>query len=69
MQSEKKRNVGVKWNGIEILLFLLLQDTLRYLVQDSLALYRQTVHDGCHEVLNVQEDFVWGEDIIKSPFK
>ena len=50
-------------------MFFFFQDTLRYLVQDSLALYKQTIHDGCHEVLDVKEDLVWGEDIINSPYK
>lgn len=48
---------------------LFIQDTLRYLVQDSLATYKRMIIDACHDVMNVEEDLDWGNDIVNSPYK
>ncbi len=46
-----------------------LQDSLRYLVQDSLVNFTQMILDACYATLKVKDDLVWGEDVINSPFK
>ncbi|XP_078663939.1 dynein axonemal heavy chain 1-like [Branchiostoma floridae x Branchiostoma belcheri] len=46
-----------------------MQDSLRYLVQDSLVAFVQMTLDACHSVLDLQEDFTWGQDLIISKFK
>ncbi|XP_066265765.1 dynein axonemal heavy chain 1-like isoform X2 [Branchiostoma lanceolatum] len=46
-----------------------MQDSLRYLVQDSLVAFVQMTLDACHSVLDLQEDFAWGKDLIVSKFK
>lgn len=48
---------------------LLLQDSLRYLVQDSLAAFTQLILDACFMVQDLPADLDWGSDIINSPFK
>ncbi|XP_008570797.1 PREDICTED: dynein heavy chain 1, axonemal [Galeopterus variegatus] len=47
----------------------MLQDTLRFLVQDSLASFSQFISDACCSVLDCTEDMVWGEDLINSPYR
>ncbi|XP_076467072.1 dynein axonemal heavy chain 1-like isoform X2 [Babylonia areolata] len=47
----------------------IMQDSLRFLVQDSLLNFTQMVVDACHSVLPLSEDFTWGPDIIISPYK
>ncbi|XP_078270493.1 dynein axonemal heavy chain 1 [Rhinoraja longicauda] len=46
-----------------------LQDSLRYLVQDSLVNYTQMILDGCYSSLNCLKDMKWGGDLINSNFK
>ncbi|XP_053075250.1 dynein axonemal heavy chain 1 isoform X4 [Acinonyx jubatus] len=47
----------------------MLQDTLRFLVQDSLASFSQFISDACCSVLGCADDMVWGEDFINSPYR
>ncbi|XP_032448113.1 dynein heavy chain 1, axonemal [Lynx canadensis] len=47
----------------------MLQDTLRFLVQDSLASFSQFISDACCSVLDCADDMVWGEDFINSPYR
>ncbi|XP_032314242.1 dynein heavy chain 1, axonemal isoform X8 [Camelus ferus] len=51
------------------LLKYMLQDTLRFLVQDSLTSFSQFVSDACCSVLDCTDDMVWGEDLIISPYR
>ncbi|XP_038005283.1 dynein heavy chain 1, axonemal [Motacilla alba alba] len=46
----------------------MLQDSLRYLVQNSLISFTQFVLDACQSVLNCSEDMEWGNDITNSPY-
>ncbi len=47
-----------------------MQDTLRYLVQDSLVSYTQAVVDSCWQVVDIKEEFSWPEnDLINSYIK
>ncbi|KAL0978572.1 hypothetical protein UPYG_G00172390 [Umbra pygmaea] len=46
-----------------------LQDTLRFLVQDSLVSLSQMLLDACHSILSCQQDLIWGSDLINSPYK
>lgn len=46
-----------------------MQDSLRYLVQDSLAAFTQMIQDATYSIIDLQEDFTWGEDIINSSYK
>ncbi|XP_035245196.1 dynein heavy chain 1, axonemal isoform X1 [Anguilla anguilla] len=46
-----------------------LQDSLRFLVQDSLVGLGRLVLDACHSILSLPEDMVWGPDLINSPYK
>lgn len=45
------------------------QDTLRFLVQDSLASLAELLLDACHNVLQSPKDLTWGPDLINSPYK
>ncbi|CAK6435519.1 unnamed protein product [Pipistrellus nathusii] len=47
----------------------MLQDTLRFLVQDSLSSFSQFISDACCSVLDCTEDMEWGEDFINSPYR
>ncbi|KAM9533492.1 LOW QUALITY PROTEIN: dynein axonemal heavy chain 1 [Guaruba guarouba] len=47
----------------------MLQDSLRYLVQNSLISFTQVVLDACHGVLNCSKDMKWGDDITNSPYR
>uniref|UniRef100_A0A8C5KDU7 Dynein axonemal heavy chain 1 n=1 Tax=Jaculus jaculus TaxID=51337 RepID=A0A8C5KDU7_JACJA len=47
----------------------MLQDTLRFLVQDSLASFSQFISDACYSVLDCTDDMVWGDDLINSPYR
>ncbi|XP_058416307.1 dynein axonemal heavy chain 1 isoform X1 [Diceros bicornis minor] len=47
----------------------MLQDTLRFLVQDSLASFSQFISDTCCSVLDCTDAMVWGEDLINSPYR
>ncbi|XP_058931925.1 dynein axonemal heavy chain 1 [Kogia breviceps] len=51
------------------LLKYMLQDTLRFLVQDSLTSFAQFISDACCSVLDCADDMVWGEDFINSPYR
>ncbi|KAI1890876.1 hypothetical protein AGOR_G00158120 [Albula goreensis] len=46
-----------------------LEDSLRFLVQDSLVGMGRLVLDACHSILSLPEDMVWGSDLINSPYK
>jgi dynein heavy chain len=39
-----------------------MQDSLRFLVQDSLVHYTQMVLDACWQVVDIKESFVWPDD-------
>lgn len=47
----------------------MLQDTLRFLVQDSLGSFTQFIGDACYSVLDCVDDMDWGEDLVNSPYK
>ncbi|KAJ6667676.1 hypothetical protein lerEdw1_015997 [Lerista edwardsae] len=53
---------------MELIKFML-QDSVRYLIQDSLTNFTQLFVDACHSVLNCADDMVWGEDLVNSPYK
>uniref|UniRef100_A0AAZ3Q3C2 Dynein heavy chain 1, axonemal n=1 Tax=Oncorhynchus tshawytscha TaxID=74940 RepID=A0AAZ3Q3C2_ONCTS len=46
-----------------------LQDSLRFLVQDSLVSLAQLLLDACHSVLHCPQDLIWGSNLINSPYK
>lgn len=46
-----------------------LQDSLRFLVRNSLVSLTQLVLDACHSVLTCPQDLVWGDSLITSPYK
>jgi dynein heavy chain, axonemal len=47
-----------------------MQDSLRYLVQDSLVNYTQMVVDSCWQVIDIKDTFEWPEsDLINSSLK
>ncbi|XP_072521546.1 dynein axonemal heavy chain 1 [Salminus brasiliensis] len=46
-----------------------LQDSLRFLVQDSLTSLTRLLLDSCHSVLDCPSDLTWGPDLINSPYK
>lgn len=45
------------------------QDSMRYLIQDSLVHFTQMVLDASHSTLKLPEDFTWGKDLINSTYK
>lgn len=48
----------------------MMQDTLRFLVQDSCQNYVRMITDACSPVLHMKEDFQWPQnDLINSPYK
>jgi hypothetical protein len=48
----------------------MMQDTLRFLVQDSCQNYVRMITDACSPVLNLKEGFKWPQnDLINSPYK
>uniref|UniRef100_A0A8V1A4F4 Dynein axonemal heavy chain 1 n=1 Tax=Gallus gallus TaxID=9031 RepID=A0A8V1A4F4_CHICK len=47
----------------------ILQDSVRYLVQNSLIRFIQLLLDACHGVLNCSEGMEWGDDLISSPYR
>nr|XP_021152153.1 dynein heavy chain 1, axonemal [Columba livia] len=47
----------------------ILQDSVRYLVQNSLISFTQLLLDACHGILNCSEDMEWGDDLINSPYR
>jgi hypothetical protein len=48
----------------------MMQDTLRFLVQDSCQNYVRMITDACTSVLQMKDDFKWpDDDIIHSPYK
>jgi len=51
------------------LIFLVVQDSLRFLVQDSLANFTQVVLDACHSTMQCEEGMTWGSDVVNSPYK
>lgn len=53
---------------MELIKFML-QDSVRYLVQDSLVNFTQLFLDACHSVLDCPENLTWGEDLVNSPYK
>ncbi|XP_019911214.2 dynein heavy chain 1, axonemal [Esox lucius] len=46
-----------------------MQDSLRFLVQDSLVSLAQLLLDACQSVLHCPPDLTWGSDLISSPYK
>ena len=48
---------------------LCLQDSLRFLVQDSLTSFTQMVVDACISVTNIPDNFEWGTDLLTSNYK
>ncbi|XP_026203417.1 dynein heavy chain 1, axonemal [Anabas testudineus] len=46
-----------------------MQDSLRYLVQDSLASLASYLLDACDSVLMCSEDLVWENNLMTSPYK
>ncbi|CAM4600221.1 unnamed protein product [Caretta caretta] len=46
-----------------------LQDSVRFLVQDSLVSFTQLLLDACGSVQDCSEDMEWGGDLINSPYK
>ena len=46
-----------------------MQDSLRYLVQDSLVNFTQMIVDACFATLHLDEEIVWGKDVINSLYK
>ncbi|XP_040015424.1 dynein heavy chain 1, axonemal [Xiphias gladius] len=46
-----------------------MQDSLRYLVQDSLLSLTHLLLDACHSVMMCPQDLVWGKNLITSPYK
>ncbi|XP_058497468.1 dynein axonemal heavy chain 1 [Solea solea] len=46
-----------------------MQDSLRYLVQDSLLSLTHLLLDACQSVLTCPQDLVWGNDLLTSPYK
>lgn len=47
----------------------MLQDSVRYLVQNSLISFTQLLLDACHGILNCSKDMEWGDDLISSPYR
>ncbi|RDD38836.1 Dynein heavy chain 1, axonemal [Trichoplax sp. H2] len=46
-----------------------MQDSLRYLLKDSLKAFTQNLLDVCDSVLKLPENYVWHDDLTHSPFK
>ncbi|XP_072239156.1 dynein axonemal heavy chain 1 [Leuresthes tenuis] len=46
-----------------------MQDSVRYLVQDSLVSLTECLMETCHSVLTCPQDLVWGKNLINSPYK
>ncbi|XP_030840434.1 dynein heavy chain 1, axonemal isoform X1 [Strongylocentrotus purpuratus] len=47
-----------------------MQDSLRYLVQDSLVNFTQMIIDSSFSVMELpEEEMTWGDDLINSPYK
>ena len=46
-----------------------MQDSLRFLVQDSLTSFTQMVVDACCSIVMIADNFTWGSDLIFSPFR
>lgn len=47
----------------------MMQDTLRYLVNESLMNFTRMLKDACACTFDLKEPFTWKNDIISSPFK
>jgi dynein heavy chain len=48
----------------------MMQDTLRFLVQESCQNYVRMIIDACSNVLHMKEDFKWpNNDLIHSSYK
>ena len=45
------------------------EDSLRYLVQDSLVSFTQMILDAAHSTLELPEDFQWQDNYIVSAFR
>lgn len=46
-----------------------MQDSLRYLIQDSLVSLTRILLDACHSVLTCARDLVWENSLLTSPYK
>lgn len=44
------------------------QDSLRFLVENSLARLAKLVLDACHSVIHCPKDLSWGSDLKNSPY-
>ncbi|XP_072203968.1 dynein axonemal heavy chain 1 [Excalfactoria chinensis] len=47
----------------------ILQDSVRFLVQNSLISFIRLLLDACHGVLNCSEGMEWEDDLINSPYR
>ncbi|NWU63519.1 DYH1 protein, partial [Pterocles burchelli] len=47
----------------------ILQDSVCFLVQNSLRSFTQLLLDACHGILNCSEDMEWGDDLINSSYR
>ena len=47
----------------------MLKDSMRYLVQDSLANFTQMILEACQSTIQCEEPMDWGDDVINSPYK
>lgn len=46
-----------------------LEDSLRFLVQDSLASLTELLWDACRNVLMCPQNLIWGNNLITSPYQ
>uniref|UniRef100_A0A3Q3STI9 Dynein, axonemal, heavy chain 1 n=1 Tax=Mastacembelus armatus TaxID=205130 RepID=A0A3Q3STI9_9TELE len=46
-----------------------MQDSLRYLVLDSLVSLTNLLLDACHSVLTCPQNLIWGDNLITSPYR
>ncbi|XP_054640454.1 dynein axonemal heavy chain 1 isoform X2 [Dunckerocampus dactyliophorus] len=58
-----------KLNKLMAVVHYTLQDSLRNLVEDSLACLSKLILDACCSVMTCPDDLVWGDDHITSPYK
>ncbi|XP_068171919.1 dynein axonemal heavy chain 1 [Antennarius striatus] len=58
-----------KMSRLMTLVHFKLQDSLRFLVRDSLISLTQLLLDACDSLLNCPQDLVWGNNLITSPYK
>ena len=49
-------------------MILHLQDSLRFLVQDSLVNFTQMMIDACYSTFNCEDDMDWGSNVMTSMY-